>query len=369
MAEGVNMTFLNMSLSWNDSFTWVNDSMVVGEGFREHLGVGTLVLSAFYMVLIVLGLVGNVVVIFVILKVSGKKKAMKMADVLVMNLAVSDILLLSILPFMIIDMIVGEWTFSQNVCKFVVGAVNAGAFASFLSLAALSVDRYHAMAHPLKSLRVEDHKKTATILFLLWSLAICTCIPYIWYARVLVYGEGTSHCVLELPATAEDPNLWHRVSVAYSFIVGFVVPLVIIITCYSLILGSISKSHVLSTPDRVVGLVAGRQHNYGHAARVQKHKKLTRVVLILVAAFVFCWLPYHVFHIVRLIVLPEVSKTWMLLALAFNALSFTNSVINPILYSFLGEQFRQSFRQVLGASTATTPTVTTSFQPSRAPQT
>ncbi|XP_078608669.1 somatostatin receptor type 2-like [Branchiostoma floridae x Branchiostoma japonicum] len=338
--------------------TSTNDNVTVGEGVREYLGVGTLVLSAFYMMLLVMGLVGNVVVIFVILKVSGKKKEAKMADVLVMNLAVSDILLLSILPFMIIDLIVGEWTFSQELCKFVVGAVNAGAFAGFLSLAALSVDRYHAMAYPLKSLRLEDHKKTATVLFLLWSLAICTCIPHIWYARVLVYSGGTSHCVLELPATAEDPNLWHRVSVAYSFIVGFVVPLIIIITCYSLIIHSISNSDVLSTPDRADGLVpaGGRQQNPGHAARVHRHKKLTRLVLMLVAAFVLCWLPYHVFHIVRLIVLPKMSKTWLLLALTFNALSFTNSVINPILYSFLGEQFRQSFRQAMGASSATTMT-------------
>ncbi|KAI8491087.1 Kappa-type opioid receptor [Branchiostoma belcheri] len=332
--------------------------MAVGEGVREYLGVGTLVLSAFYVVLFVVGLVGNVVVIFVILKVSGKKRVPKMADVLVINLAVSDILLLSILPFMIIDLIAGEWMFSQNVCKFVVGTVNAGAFASFLSLAALSVDRYHAMAYPLKSLGVADHKKTATILFLLWSLAICTCIPHIWYARVLDYSGGSSHCILDLPATAEDPNLWHRVSVAYSFIVGFVVPLVIIITCYSLIICSISRSDALSTPDHADGggQVAGLQHvTPGHAARVHRHRKLTRLVLILVAAFVLCWLPYHVFHIVRLSVLPETSRTWMLLALTFNALSFTNSVINPILYSFLGEQFRQSFRQALGASSAAPP--------------
>lgn len=71
-----------------------------------------------------------------------------------------------------------------------------------------------------------------------------------------------------------------------------------------------------------------------------------QTVLLLVAAFALCWLPHHVIAMwveFGAFPLDDASFAFRIIA---HCLSYGNSCINPVLYAFLSENFRQACRQV-----------------------
>lgn len=63
--------------------------------------------------------------------------------------------------------------------------------------------------------------------------------------------------------------------------------------------------------------------------------------------FVLCWLPFFIVNIVNLFyVIPE-SKFTAELYFSMVILTYVNSCANPVLYGFLSDKFKQSFKEVL----------------------
>lgn len=70
------------------------------------------------------------------------------------------------------------------------------------------------------------------------------------------------------------------------------------------------------------------------------------MVVVIVVVFVLCWLPFFIINIVNLVVIiPESSATAGIYFFAV-ILSYANSCANPVLYGFLSDNFKQSFRKV-----------------------
>lgn len=73
------------------------------------------------------------------------------------------------------------------------------------------------------------------------------------------------------------------------------------------------------------------------------------MVVVVVAVFVLCWLPFYVLNVVNLlVVLPGDFRGLYVFVVV---LSYANSCANPILYGFLSDNFKRGFRKALcGAS-------------------
>ena len=71
------------------------------------------------------------------------------------------------------------------------------------------------------------------------------------------------------------------------------------------------------------------------------------MVSIVVAVFVFCWLPFYVFNVTSVTgsisTTPALRSTFACVVV----LGYANSCANPILYAFLSENFKKSFKNVL----------------------
>ena len=84
----------------------------------------------------------------------------------------------------------------------------------------------------------------------------------------------------------------------------------------------------------------------GFTKRRRSERKVTRMVVVIVVVFVLCWLPFFIINMVNLVVIiPESSATAGIYFFAV-ILSYANSCANPVLYGFLSDNFRQSFRKV-----------------------
>lgn len=124
---------------------------------------------------------------------------------------------------------------------------------------------------------------------------------------------------------------------------GFMVPFVVMTVCYALIAFRMRAS--------------------------QFHKpqgKMLRTITLVVAAFFICWVPYHVVGILFLVATPGTGlKLLILWDHISTALAYANSCINPLLYVFVGRDFRakaqQTVQGVLEGAFTDEPTHSTPF--------
>ncbi|XP_010768703.1 somatostatin receptor type 3-like [Notothenia coriiceps] len=93
----------------------------------------------------------------------------------------------------------------------------------------------------------------------------------------------------------------------------------------------------------------GKRAQATSSRRRKSERKVTRMVVVVVAVFVLCWLPFYALNIINLlVVLPGDLRGLYVFVVV---LSYANSCANPILYGFLSDNFKRGFRKALcGAS-------------------
>lgn len=137
---------------------------------------------------------------------------------------------------------------------------------------------------------------------------------------------GTTECALQFP---EPYIYWDTLMKICVFIFAFVAPVIIITVCYTLMVLRLKSVRLLS----------------GSREKDRNLRRITRLVLVVVAVFVVCWTPIHIFILVKALSANVPETTAVMAAYFFCvALGYTNSSLNPILYAFLDENFKRCFR-------------------------
>lgn len=79
--------------------------------------------------------------------------------------------------------------------------------------------------------------------------------------------------------------------------------------------------------------------------RKRSHRKVTKLVLIIIAMYVCFWSPYWTLQIYAISHSPERCKTKFEIVcfMLVGCLVYLNSSLNPLLYAFLSESFKKSF--------------------------
>ncbi|KAK3546321.1 hypothetical protein QTP70_025681, partial [Hemibagrus guttatus] len=280
------------------------------------------VITAVYSVVFVVGLVGNCLVMYVIIRYTKMKTA---TNIYIFNLAVADALVTTTMPFQSTDYLLNSWPFGEVVCKVFISIDYYNMFTSIFTLTMMSVDRYVAVCHPVKALDFRTPVKAKLINILIWVLSSAAGIPAMVLGSTQT-NNGTTECALQFP----DPYAyWDTLMRICVFVFGFVAPLLIISVCYTLMVLRLKSVRLLS----------------GSREKDRNLRRITRLVLVVVAVFVVCWTPIHIFILVKALD-PDVPETTAVMGAYFFcvALGYTNSSLNPILYAFLDENFKRCFR-------------------------
>ncbi|XP_028825436.1 type-1 angiotensin II receptor A [Denticeps clupeoides] len=314
---------LNCSMSGRHSFIFTLIPVVYGCNFA-------------------IGIVGNSMVVAVIY---CYMKLQTVANVFVLNLAVSDLTFLITLPMWATFTATGyHWPFGSFLCKASAGLVIFNLYTSIFFLTALSMDRYLAIVHPVRS------RRRRTVLY-----ARITCVGIWAFAFLLSIPTLLSRDVFEI----EDANntvcaIWHdsdhinvlTISMMKS-VLGFLVPFIIIITCYCLIGRALMGARV-----QIQRSVRSRDD------------EVLRMLAAAVLAFFLCWAPHQVFHFMDILAMLGVVKNCHTLDIVDTAMPFTiciayfSSCVNPILYSFVGHNFRRNLLRLLRCRPRSPPTFT-----------
>ncbi|XP_056333655.1 C-C chemokine receptor type 6 [Danio aesculapii] len=273
-----------------------------------------------YSVIFALGLVGNVLVL---LTYVFYKKAKTMTDVYLVNVALADLLFVVALP-LIIHNERSNWSMGTWACKLLRGAYSMNVYTSTLLLACISGDRYIAIVQARRSLRTRSQAKVYSriICLAIWFLAFVLSLP------TLIYHQEKNEECITIFSENETARLVKILIPSMQMVFGFLVPLMVMVYCYSWTMVTLLK-----------------------AQNFQKHKAV-RVVLAVVFVFVLCHLPYNVALLVYTSKLfmerncREEQVTLMTLSVSRTA-AYLHCCLNPILYAFIGVKFRGHFYQNL----------------------
>ncbi|XP_064174060.1 delta-type opioid receptor-like isoform X1 [Anguilla rostrata] len=286
-----------------------------------------IVIAALYSIVCVLGLVGNVLVMYVIIRYTKMKTA---TNIYIFNLALADALATSTLPFQSINYLMGTWPFGDVLCKIVISIDYYNMFTSIFTLTTMSVDRYIAVCHPIKALDFRTPRNAKIVNVCNWILSSAIALPVMVMASTIEdYNDkynGYTDCTLLFP----HPSwYWETLLKICVFIFAFIMPVLIITVCYGLMILRLKSVRMLS----------------GSKEKDRNLRRITRMVLVVVAVFIVCWTPIHIFVIIKALV--DIPKS-LLQTITWHfciALGYTNSCLNPVLYAFLDENFKRCFRK------------------------
>ncbi|TMS15459.1 somatostatin receptor type 5 isoform X1 [Larimichthys crocea] len=280
------------------------------------------VTAVVYTVVFIVGLLGNTLVIYVVVRYAKMKTVTNMY---ILNLALADELYILGIPFLGTNSVLSYWPYGNFFCKVYMTADTMSQFASTFCLTVMSIDRFLAVVHPIRSAKWRKPQVAKIFNTMMWVVSFLIVLPVMIYTHV---QEEFNTCNITWP---EPHELWSIAFILYTSILGFFGPLVVICLCYLLIVIKV----------RSAGVRAGR------TKRRKSERKVTRMVVIIVLVFVLCWLPFFTTNIVNLIhVIPE-NRTTNRLYFSLVILTYVNSCANPILYGFLSDNFKQSFQKVL----------------------
>ena len=324
------------------------DSLNLTEGLNNELSPGrqqhtravlTLryITVVFYLITFIFGVLGNTLTIMVIVK---NKKMKTVATCFILNLAVADDLFMLSLPFFAYSTYAKDWVFGSGLCKIMSALYGINLYASIFTMVLMSIDRYLAVVHPLSSIRYRTIKNAWYVCVALWVLCITIMMPYWIYAKTMPQSRynGTEQlytCKVFWPS--QDTLTYEWFWTNFQLIMGFVLPICIMVFCYLLLLRHLVVESV-PLQDQTKRPI----------------RKVTVMVFMVTIVFIVCWTPYH---IVRY---TSVHKMWvyrektasiapsadeMLHYAIFNAIAqalvFLSSCCNPFIYGISSRNFRE----------------------------
>uniref|UniRef100_UPI00398F113E melanin concentrating hormone receptor 2b n=1 Tax=Pristiophorus japonicus TaxID=55135 RepID=UPI00398F113E len=283
------------------------------------------ILPSVYGILCIVGVGANSLVIYTLLACKTKG----VSDIYVLSLAIADLLFLLGMPFTIHQLVRDrQWVFGQFMCKTITVMDVTNQFTTVGIITVLCIDRYIVIVHPSTEKRTV--RRTVLVNVLVWLGSLSLTVPVMLYSRIIQMGDSEV-CALDLPSGMKD-MYWYTL---YQSVLGFIIPLIIISTFYSMTL-----FHVFKSLRRV-----------GRKQSVQA-KRATKTVLMIIAVFLMCWLPFHVMQMLNL---TSMTPTLLFLYIYHISicLSYAHSCINPLMLLFFTKNFQE---RLCGAVTKSSST-------------
>lgn len=268
-----------------------------------------MVLLVVNVIIIMLGIVGNGVVIWI----AGFKMKKSVNTTWYLSLAISDFVFCATLPFNTFYIATSDWTFGLFMCRFTSFVMFLNMFSSIFLLVIISVDRCVAVMFPVWAQNQRTINKASFVVVLAWVLSVLLSIPSTIFRDVQHHLDRT-RCYNNYT----DKHTHKSIGIC-RFVFGFLIPFLVIIVCYSVIIVKLRRN------------------------QIAKSTKPFKIMTALIGTFFLCWLPYHTF------VLSELDQRLPNDIIAFGlkigtSVASTNSFLNPILYVFMGNDFRRKFK-------------------------
>ncbi|XP_013858868.1 C-C chemokine receptor type 1 isoform X2 [Austrofundulus limnaeus] len=327
-----------MSVDYSSYYDEPMNNSNVCEGFDiRFFSKGFLV--TLYTLVVILGTIGNGLVVCVLVK---HRNQTNLTDLCLLNLALSDLLFIFTLPFYIHYTVVSEWTFGDFMCRFLSCSHQSGFFSSIFFMVAMTMDRYVVIMHAHKVARYRTMMAGAVMIAVVWMLSICVSLPSFIFANVTDEDNGAKGCYY-----SPESEGWVHYDLFAVNVLGLVLPLVVMVICYSRIIPTLVNM------------------------RTAKRHRVVRLIVSIVVIFFLFWMPYNISRFLKFLYSSDIiegSCTWeenikMSITIS-EAFAYTHCCLNPIIYAFVGQKFMRRALHLL-KKWAPDSSVSSSYRSSR----
>ncbi|XP_038044718.1 melatonin receptor type 1B-A-like [Patiria miniata] len=309
------------------------------------------IVAVLYLIIALLGIVGNTLVIQAVLL---SRKLRTATNAFVVSLSVADLLTCLVVPWDAAAMLgmdgppFGEW-----VCSVVAVVQSTTIGCSTYTLAAIGLQRLLLITRPVTTYQaIYSQRKIAACMVVTWLIPfLLTLLPPLFGVGEVGYNRKYHHCGFSSS---------HERSNDYDLIIAgglYPLPLITIIVCYALIWRHLrrhaervtskaeepadSATMNLSTVSESVATLRRSPTRQGSLdpARVKRSQnEITKNMFYIVCAFLLCLTPFAI------CLFYDDSDPFLPYAAAF--LVF-NSCVNPIIYATKHRDFKTVFRCIL----------------------
>ncbi|KAM6151707.1 putative G-protein coupled receptor 34 [Rhynchocyon petersi] len=287
------------------------------------------VLTTFYSVIFIVGLVGNIIALYVFLGIHRKRNSIQ---IYLLNVAIADLLLIFCLPFRIMYHInQNKWTLGVIFCKVVGILFYMNMYISIILLGFISLDRYIKINRSIPKRKAITTKQSIYICCIVWAVALAGFLTMI-ILTVKREGSNSTMCF----HYRDKHNAIGEAIFNFILVVMFWVIFLLIILSYI----KISKNLLR---------ISKRRSKFPNSSKYATTARNSFIVLII---FTLCFVPYHTFRFIYISSqLNESPCHWKEIIHKTNeimlVLSSFNSCLDPVMYFLMSSNIRKIMCQLL----------------------
>ncbi|XP_076144383.1 prokineticin receptor 1a isoform X2 [Alosa pseudoharengus] len=295
--------------------------------------VATIVIAVVLVCIILVCGVGNCLFIAALARY---KKLRNLTNLLIANLAVSDVLVAVVCcPFLVDYYVVKQlsWDHGLVLCASINYLRTVSLYVSTNALLAIAVDRYMAIVHPLRP-RMKYQTAYCVILGV-WVVPVLISIPAAYFASETSYpahgggsyGSGNGHdhrdyktfCAQIWPV---DRQALYRFYFLLVFATEFLGPVAVMSACYVRVSRELWFKGVPGFPTEQL------------RRRLRRRRRTVLVLMGVLAAYVLCWAPYYGFALLRDFYPTLISRGRHSLVVFYvvECIAMSNGVINTLCF-------------------------------------
>ncbi|KRX85342.1 G-protein coupled receptor 54 [Trichinella sp. T6] len=321
-------------------------------------------LGIWYGLVLILGAIGNSLVITVVIRY---RKMRSFTNILLSSMSTADLLiLLFCLPVQYCKYLSHSWIMGAFLCVAFHYVELMTMICSLMTMTTISIQRYAAVAFPMKSMSFRSKKRALKTVLVTWLFSALLAVPILFGQELEVYKTPKNVTVSWCWRRFSD-HYWEKIFVLYQFVILYLGPFATTAISYLLLIqrlyfGETNSLLQENVSARSAGNANGSTAEHQQTCqakssqkrfcpRREQSKKVTKMLVIILLLFFVCWTPTLVDEfLVAFDYLCHTSPTTTLkyMRMIFAIMKFSNSCINPIVYAFMSNSFRTTFIIVCG---------------------
>lgn len=283
------------------------------------------------LVMVFLSLVGNMMVLTALhLQHSNRRNSL---DLFIANTAVSDIISSFSATFSINNAKL-HWNDNSIICKMCYSLIFISYAVTTLTLCLATLDRFYGICFPIKRKQVRLLKKQTLSICVIWILSCLLFAPYVYAYNI----QDLKHLAKETTTVQICVQTWGSTSeqIHFTLVVFFLLylsPLALFCFVFVKVLQKLQE------PSTASG---------GNAILYKKRKRTAILLVMLIFSHYLCWSPSILANVVQIFGRPSFLSFNVQLVLEL--LRFIRSVLNPLIYLSLYENFWNTWKELFSNS-------------------
>ncbi|XP_075889930.1 urotensin-2 receptor [Nelusetta ayraudi] len=241
----------------------------------------------------------------------------------IINLALADLLYLLTIPFVVCTYFLKGWYFGEAGCRILISMDFLTMHASIFTLTIMSTERYFAVLKPLDTFKRSKSYRKA-IAALVWVASLILTLPMMVCIQLTPVGN-TAMCQFTLS------DLSYQIYISFLFCTSIIAPGLIIGYLYI----KLARAYLVSQTETF------------KQTKKLPNQKVLYLIFTIVLLFWACFLPFWIWQLLGQFnpAMPLSLKTKRNINYLTTCLTYSNSCINPFLYTLLTKNYKEYMRK------------------------